>query len=151
MNMLYWRRLKTTVWDHKSLWNQLTELINQVRRLIFILTFIQTDFFLQPVESPSTGQSEKCRFKALPHWLPFSELHAAAWWYLYYKWGKYKLIFLLSEIGRTSLLSCRWGSNTFYRKSMDIMGLHTSYLSDHIISNILLIVEVCVTPLSSSE
>ena len=42
--MLSWRRLETRDWDHKSLWNQLTELINQVRcRLIFTLTFIQTD------------------------------------------------------------------------------------------------------------
>ena len=30
--MLYWRRLETRDWDHKSLWNQLIELINQVRR-----------------------------------------------------------------------------------------------------------------------
>ena len=49
--MLYWRRLETNDWDLTSLWNQLTELINQARsRAIFALT----------------------RFKALLHWLHLS-------------------------------------------------------------------------------
>ena len=53
---------ETSDWDHISLWNQLTELIIQVRnRLIFVLTFIQTDFFLQPVESPPAAQWEEYR------------------------------------------------------------------------------------------
>ena len=45
---------KTGVWHHghKIIWNQFTEGINKVRsRLIFI----QTDFFLQPVEPQVTG------------------------------------------------------------------------------------------------
>ena len=40
---------------------------------MFALTFIQTDFFFQLVESPPKGQQEECRFKALRHWLQFSE------------------------------------------------------------------------------
>ena len=48
-------------------------------RLLFILTSVRTDLFLQPVESPPAGQSEECKFKALPHWLHLSELEVAVW------------------------------------------------------------------------
>ena len=37
------------------------------------------DFFVQPAESPPTGQMEECNFKALSLWFHFSELEVAAW------------------------------------------------------------------------
>ena len=47
-----------------------TEVINQERsRLIFSQTSIETDFCLEPVESPSAGSKRECSFKELQHWL----------------------------------------------------------------------------------
>ena len=51
--MLYW--LETSNWDHKSLWDQITVLINQVRSTV---TSFCINRLLQPLESHPAGPLE---------------------------------------------------------------------------------------------
>lgn len=68
------------VWDHKLIWKVFTEVINQGRsRVILPLFVVETDFLLQPLESPPASYYNECRFKALLHWLYFSDPEVSAW------------------------------------------------------------------------
>ena len=66
-------KLIEVVSTYRTLFSQFLKLL-----FIFVLTFIQMDYLLQPVETPPAGQLEECRFKALPHWLHFSEPEVSA-------------------------------------------------------------------------
>ena len=64
------------------------EVINQVRsRVISRQNSIETDFILEPVESPPAGKTQ-CRFKALTSWLHFSgpEFAACVNMLIYRRW-----------------------------------------------------------------
>jgi len=114
--MLSWRRLERSDWDHKLVFTMFTEVINQVRsRVIFSVTSIQTDFPLQPEESPPAGHEKECMFSALLHELHFSKLEVAAWYLVtnviwrdnrWKAWGSNT--HNLNSIVRVSVPKCHW-------------------------------------------